>query len=99
MDLDKSPILTHCFANSHSWHSILCLQKKGQFSALTDIDAVKATTAARAKERRIVCEGCDMGSNKSRVNSEKTPFFYVLSIYDDVSILSHQIKWNPLSNR
>jgi hypothetical protein len=56
MNLGKLHIvLTHCFAISHSLHSLLCLQKKGQ-SPLTDTDAVKAMTAARTKERRIVCE-------------------------------------------
>lgn len=34
-----------------------------------------------------------MGSNKSRVNSGKTPFFYVPSIHDDVSIHSHRISF------
>jgi hypothetical protein len=44
------------------------MQKKGQVmlsSPLADIDAVNATTAARTKERRIVCENMIyVGSNE-----------------------------------
>jgi hypothetical protein len=56
-------------------HWLLCKQKQGQ-SPLTDIGAVKATTAARTKERRVVCEDVMWDRiNRGLTVLGKTPFF------------------------
>lgn len=62
-------------------------------SPLADIDAVNAATAARTKERCIVCENMIyVGSNESE-DSRKTPYFYVLNIvfhgYGFIHLKSH----------
>ncbi|KAG1867479.1 hypothetical protein C8R48DRAFT_671708 [Suillus tomentosus] len=56
----------HQLSHTKMIYHVVCLHQKGQFSLSapsTDIDAVKATTVARTKERRIFCE------------SSKTPFY------------------------
>ncbi|KAG2058053.1 hypothetical protein BDR06DRAFT_138881 [Suillus hirtellus] len=65
-------------------YHVVCLQKKGQFSLSapsTDIDAVKATTVARTKERRIFCEDVVWDQINLKVRVARRPFMRQVMIF------------------